>query len=257
MDWLPGLGTQSRSGCNPFSAELEAGFNTQAVHSKNDEVQYSIVCDDCGKYFWSRSKADFHAAVTAHALHRDNTSRCSSVTSPGSPTASPASLPETDTNSTSGREANASPSGDTTDQEDSGDSGDEEYSIADSSARKGLVHDTELVPSSVSDGSLTSATVGPAVNAASPAVNPGIHPDNVYWNSRRGYDFLAAKGQNPTSPCWTNDRPTRPAVCPTRPVYDRGISPTSIHRTPSPTSSHAMNPFQQHFAHPTMLDVGQ
>ena len=257
MDRLPGLGTQSHKASNPFSTELEAGLNTQAMHSNADEVQYSIVCNDCGKHFWSRSKANFHTALTAHVLHKGNTSPSSPVTYLESPSASLVSLRETDPVFTPARDANASPNVDIPGQEDSGDSGDEEYSIANKRAKIGHMHYTELVPSSFPDGSFTSATVGPAVNAASPAANPSIHPDNVYWNSRRGYDSLAAKSNNPTSSFWTNDRPTRPAVCPTRPVYDRGISPISTHATTSPTSSHAMNPFQKHFARPTMLNVGQ
>lgn len=256
MDWLPGLGTKSRSGCNPFSAELEAGLNTKAVPSEVDEVQYSIVCDDCGKHFWSHSKANFHTALTAHVLHKENTSPNSPVTFLESPTASSASLLDTTTDLTSAREADASPNGDITDQENSGDIGDEEYSIANDHVEIGHMHDTELVHSSVPDGSTFSATVGPAVYATSPAANPGgVHPDTVYWNTRPGNNSPTAKGKNPTSSFWTN-RPTRPGVCPTRPVYDRGISPTSTHGT-SPTSSHAMKLFQKHFARPTMLNVGQ
>ena len=87
INWLPGLGDLSHHGSNSLStprAELETGLNTQAGESEVDEVQDSIVCDDCGKQFWSRSKADSHAALTAHVLWEDfSSSAIEAKASPG------------------------------------------------------------------------------------------------------------------------------------------------------------------------------
>ena len=73
MDWLPGLGKISHDASGPGSAP-DARFRNhlkiQAVNSENNEVEFSIVCDDCNKHFWSRSNADCHAAITGHCLYK-------------------------------------------------------------------------------------------------------------------------------------------------------------------------------------------
>lgn len=161
VDWLPGLGNPSHGGQSsvPAPPDMEV-----------DEVQYSIVCDDCGRHFWSRSKADSHAALTAHVLHEANVSPSSHVTVPHSPAINLACAPEVNMYFASAIEAEASPNSKNPDLEDRGDSGDEEYSpcfdcdkhfwsheAGTDHAKTGHLQDTEMVTSSAPDGSPTSS----------------------------------------------------------------------------------------------------
>ena len=125
MDWLPGLGRQSHSGPCCFPSELETGLNTQVTDPKIDEVEFSIVCNDCGKHFWSRFKAKSYAALTAHVLHEEHTSPSSPVTVPESPTANSAYFPGTNSLSRPAIEAKASTRICSFGYEHSGDSKDE------------------------------------------------------------------------------------------------------------------------------------
>ena len=170
--------------------ELKTGLDTQAADPKVDEVQYSIVCDDCGKHFWSRSKADSHGALTAHVLHEEFISPQSPVIVGNFPAASSASAPDSSPPLTSAIEAEASPYADTPDSEDSEN---DEYSIcfdcgrhfwsheaANNHAKTGHMHDTEMVPSSAPDMYDTSAVAGPAVTPTSLAASLSISP-SPHW----------------------------------------------------------------------------
>ena len=272
--WLPGLGHQSDAGATSFSAELETSLDTQAIDPKFDAVQYSIVCDGCGKHFWSRSKADAHAALTAHDLHKEHISPSSPVTLLESPTASPASSLGTNAFVASAIGARAGPNMDNSDREDNEDSGDEEYSrcydcgepfwsreAANNHAKLQHTQSKEFVPSSVADGSPASATAGPAVIPTSLAADSSVHPNTVCWNTRPGYNpFAANGGTNPTSPSWSEiqtislaNAPTSPVFSPTFPVYGGGINPTSTYGT----ISHAMDPIPNQFSSPTVPGVSQ
>ena len=104
MDWLPGLSNPSDSSSDSvsmFRADSETGFNTQTTNPDVDEVQYSIVCEDCGKHFWSRSKAVSHAALTAHVLNEELMLSPSPDIVPESPTTGSASAPRSNTAVTS------------------------------------------------------------------------------------------------------------------------------------------------------------
>lgn len=251
MHWRPGLGTYTYRGSESVSTELDKIIDTQAVDSIVDEVQFSIVCYDCGKHFWSRSKADSHAALTAHVLHEDNTSPYSPVYSPvtiaESPTATPAST---------GTQAKASSDISIPNQQDSGGSENGEYPIcfngsryycgseaAKNRAKTKHMQDTELVPSSVPHGSPTSAVVSAAVRPTSPASNYGMLPSSPYWNTAPGYISPVANGATiPTSPCPTIEQTTNRGLLATSPLYG-GVSPTSTDRLTNSKSSHAMDPF--------------
>ncbi|KAF6237001.1 hypothetical protein HO173_004880 [Letharia columbiana] len=263
MDWLPGLGSPSHSGSNAVStprAALETSLNTQTADSKVDEVQYSIVCDDCGKHFWSRSKANSHAALTAHVLHEE----IESPTVSNSPAATPASAPETTTPFTPAIKVEASPNTDTPGQEEREGSGDGKYSVcfgcgrhfgsheaAYNHAKAEHMQDTELVPSSAPDGSPTFAAVGPAVPPTSPAANPSIHPSSLYQITGPDTTSLAANGGIiPTSLYWATEQTPDYAISPTSPVYNRGVSPTLMYRIAGPTSDHAMALLRKEIARP-------
>ena len=100
MDCLPGLSNQSHKASDSvpmFRADFETGLNTQTTDPDADEVQYSIVCEDCNKHFWSRSKAVSHAALTAHVLNEEMMMSPSPVIIPESPTTGSASAPRLNT----------------------------------------------------------------------------------------------------------------------------------------------------------------
>ncbi|KAM0804914.1 hypothetical protein BDR22DRAFT_959496 [Usnea florida] len=108
MDWLPGLSNpsdRSSDSVSMFRADSETGFNTQTTIPDVDEVQYSIVCEDCGKHFWSRSKAVSHAALTAHVLNEEMMLSPSPDIVPKSPTTGSASAPISNTAVTSAIDA--------------------------------------------------------------------------------------------------------------------------------------------------------
>ena len=172
MDWLPELGNPSHGG----QSSVPAPPDTEV-----DEVQYSIVCDDCGRHFWSRSKADPHAALTAHVLHEANVSPSSHFTVPHSPAINSACAPEGNMHFASAIEAEASPNSKNPDLEDRGDSGDEEYSpcfdcgkyfwsheAVTDHAKTGHLQDTEMVPSTTPDGSPTSSAANLGISRSSP-----------------------------------------------------------------------------------------
>lgn len=238
MDWLPGLGSSSHAGSKPLSAPrvaLETGAITQAEKPQVDEVEYSIVCDGCGKHFWSRSKATSHAALTAHVLCEEMVSPCPSVTGSNLPAAGRASAAATNLVAKSGTEAEASPNSDTPNQEDGDDSGEEEDFV---------------IP-------------------ASPALNRHIHSSSPHWITGPGTASIAAnRDMNPTSLCWTTERttnheisPTFPAydggANPTHPSYDGGVNPTATYEMTSPTSDHATALFRKQNARPPMSNVSQ
>ena len=106
MDWLPGLSNPSyrasdSDSVSMFRADFETGLNTQTTTPDVDEVQYSIVCEDCGKHFWSRSKAVSHAALTAHVLNEEMMMSPAPVIIPESPTTGSASAARVNTAITS------------------------------------------------------------------------------------------------------------------------------------------------------------
>ena len=188
MEWLPGLGIQSRAGFKVF-ADTETIRDTQAVDLSVDKVQFSIVCEDCGKHFWSRSKANSHAALTTHELHEDATLPESPVAIPEPPTTSPASTCTL---------ADVCVDLESAEQEGSGDSGGDDYGpsfergefpyyfgAANNHANLECMQDTELVPSSASDGSPISDFLSAAVARDTPAVDSSIHPNSPSWNAGR------------------------------------------------------------------------
>lgn len=259
MDWLPGLGAQSHNSSDLAPApraKLESGFNTKAANRVLDEVQYSIVCHDCGKHFWRRSTADSHAALTAHVLHEDIVSPSSPVIVSSSPAASWASAHRTNTFLTSGTDAETSPNTDILDQGDSKDIGDEEYPVsfecvrhfwsyeaAKNYARIGHMQDTEMVPSSILDGSYspTSSTIDPAVISTflATASPPAI------------------RGTAPTSPSWTTKNTSSREFSPTSPIDSEDDIPNSTYGISSPTSGRETALFRENFAHPTVPNVSQ
>lgn len=259
MHWLPGLGTHVYRGSESVSTELDKIPDTQAVDSTVDEVQFSIVCYDCGKHFWSRSKADSHAALTAHVLHEDNTSPYLPVYSPDPIAESPTAVPAS-TRTHVRASSDISISG----QEDSGGSENGEYPICLNGSRYYCVSEaannhattknmqgTELVPSSVPHGSPTSAIASPAVTSASPASNHSMLPSSPYWNGTPGYISLVANGATfPTSRCPASEQTTIREFQASSPVYG-GVRPTSTDRLTNSISSHAMDPFiGRYFPHP-------
>ena len=104
MDCLPGLSNPSHRASDSvpmFRADIGIGLNTQTTNPDVDEVQYSIVCEDCNKHFWSRSKAVSHAALMAHVLNDEMMSSPSPVIIPESPTIGSAPAPGLNTAFTS------------------------------------------------------------------------------------------------------------------------------------------------------------
>ena len=188
MEWLPGLGIQSRSRSEVF-ADLEIIRDTQAIDPSVDEVQFSIVCEDCGKHFWSRYKANSHAALTTHALRENDILPDFPVTIPESPTTSPASthaLPEACRDMNSAEQEGSEGSGDD-DYGSSLECGEfpSYYGAANSHANLECIQDTELVPSSAPSGSLTSGILSAAVARDIPAAESSIHPSSPSWNASR------------------------------------------------------------------------
>ena len=231
MESLPGLGIQPRSR-SMILADLETTRDTQAIDPSVDEVQFSIVCEDCGKLFWSRSKANSHAALTTHVLREDDILPNSPVAVPESPTTSPASthaLPD------ACRVMNSA------EQEDCELSGDDDYGssiecgeipcyygAATSHASLEFIQDTELVPSSAPNGSLTSGTLSAAVARDTPAVESSIHPSSPSWNASRAQlpDTTITGAGDSTSP------------------VDRGRAvPTTTPEIFSETSGRVIDPF--------------
>ena len=187
MGWLPGLGTRTRSRRQTF-ADLEFIRDIKTIDPSVDEVQFSIVCEGCGKHFWSRSKAKSHAALTTHILHED-TLPDSPVPILESPAASPAS---THTLAEASRDMNPA------EQERTEDSGDDEhgsyfdcgeilgyYEAANKHANIECKQDTPFVPSSAPNGSLTSAMPSAAAACDNPATDSSIHPNSPSWNASR------------------------------------------------------------------------
>ena len=112
-----------------FRADFETGLNTQTTNP-DDEVQYSIVCEDCGKHFWSRSKAVSHAALTAHVLNDEMMLSPSPIIIPDSPTTGSVSVPNPTTAVISAMDAEVNQKADAIDDhEDSEGSEDEDESI--------------------------------------------------------------------------------------------------------------------------------
>ena len=237
MEWLPGLGIQSRSGSEIF-ADLGTIRDTQTIDPSVDEVQFSIVCEDCGKHFWSRSKANSHAALTTHVLHEDDILPDSPVTIPESLTTSPVS---THTLAEACRDTKSA------EQEGSQDSGGDDYGFsfkcgefpyysgaANNHANLECMQDTELVPSSAPDGSPTSGILNAAVARGTLAVDSNIHPGSRSWNARR------ARLPNMT---------TTGASSSTSPVYKGGVIPTTTYGTSSETSGRVIDLFPNRSPH--------
>lgn len=257
MDWLPGLGTQSHSFSNLASApraNLETGLNTKAANGALDEVQYSIVCYDCGKHFWRRSTADSHAALTAHVLHEDVISPSSPVIVPSSPTISWDSAHRTKASLSSATDAETSVNTDVIDQGDTEDIGGEEYPVcfecgryfssyeaASNHARIGHMQDLEMILSSLPDGSPISTATNPAVTPTFPAT---ASPH-------------AIRGIAPTSPSWTTEHTSSRGFSPTSPNDSEDDFPTSTYEISSRTSDDAMALFQELYALPTTPNVSQ
>ena len=187
MEWLPGLGIQSRSGSEIF-ADPETIRDTQAQDPSVDGVQFSIVCENCGKHFWSRSKANSHAALTTHVLHEDDILPDSPVTIPESPTTSPV---PTHTLIEACQDVNAA------DQEGSQVSGGDEYDSffdysgssycyesATEHANVKCIQDTEVVPSSATGGSPTSSMLSAAVARDTLPTDSSIHPSSRSRSAR-------------------------------------------------------------------------
>lgn len=191
MDWLPGLSNPSYSASNSVStprADFETGLNTQTTDPNVDEVQFSIVCEDCGKHFWSRSKAVSHAALTAHVLNEELMLSPSPVIIPESPVTGSASAPGLNTAATSAMDAEVGQKADAVDDyEDSEDGEDEDESICFDCGRHfwsqkaahnhimiGHVHGADIAPSSASSGSPWAATFAPGMSeqTTSRAVSP-------------------------------------------------------------------------------------
>ncbi len=277
MDWLPRLGKLPPGASNSVSApraDLETAFNTQAV---DDEVQYSIECEDCSKHFWSRAKAHSHAALTAHVLRKPSTSPFI----PGSPATISASAPEMDTLSSERdgdasqdpdtlflkREAVASPDPDLLDQNFSGGSGDiicvncdrrfQSYEAVNRHAKRAHMRDTEIVPSSAPDGfpTSTAGTASPAVKRTYSTANPSIDTSSVYWNTKPGRTYSG--GKHPTSPRLNAEQTNPHAIFPTYPLYDGGGNATSTYGTTSPTSSYSADLFHGRIAGHPMPDVSR
>ncbi len=251
MEWLPGLGTPSHSGSKSTSAsgaELETGLNTQAADPNVDEVQYSIVCDDCGRHFWSRFKAHSHAALTAHVLHREIISPSSPVTIPDSPAACLASAP------TSAKDTEASFNTETSDTEGGIDSEDEEHSLrfdsnrhfrsyeaANNDSKTGNMQNADMVPSSVPEGSHNFVIACPAATVFC-AAKPSINPSFLYRNTGPGTAALLKDRETPTS-LYSDPKATAGhAVSPTSPVYNRGANPTSPRWTTKQMTGRAISP---------------
>ena len=241
MEWLPGLGTPSHSGCKSTSApgaELETGLNTQAADPEVDEVQFSIDCDDCGKHFWSRSKADSHAALTAHVLYREIMPPSSPITILDSP--APNSMKDVEAF------FDAEPSdieGSTTDSEDEEHSLFPSYAAAENHAKTGHMQDTDMVSSSIPEGSPTFAAAVPAGPTTSFAANPSINPSSFYWNTGPGTASLLTSGDTTLdSPYSDSEATIGHSVSHTPPIYNGGANRTSSHWTTKQMTSRAISP---------------
>ena len=188
MEWLPGLATRYRSRRQTF-ADLDFIRDIQTIDPSADEVQFSIVCEGCGKHFWSRSKADSHAALTTHILHEDDALPDSPVPILESPAASPASI---HTLAEASRDTNPA------EHEGTENSGDDEhgsyfdcgeilgyYEAANKHANIKCKQDTLFVPSSAPDGSLTSAMPSAVVACGNPATDSSIHSNSPSWIASR------------------------------------------------------------------------
>ena len=249
MEWLPGLGIQSRSGSEIFG-DVEHIRDTQAIDPSVDEVQFSIVCEDCGKHFWSRSKANSHAALTTHVLHEDDAMPDSPVTIPESPTTSPAS---THTLAEACRDVKSAG------QEDSEDKGGDgcgssfdysEFSYYYEAANKDVsiecTQDVELVPSSTPDESPATGILSAAVDRDIPdtdsSIHPSIHPSSPSWSARY------ARLPNTT---------TTGASTSTSPVYKGVVVPTTRYGTSSETSDLVLDPLRKQSLPPFAPNVSQ
>ena len=239
MEWLPGLGIQSRC-VSEICSDLETIRDTQAIVPSVDEVQFSIVCEDCGKHFWSRSKAKSHAALKTHVLHQHDILLDSPVTIPESPTTSPAS---THTLAEACREMES------TEQEGSEDSGGDEkgpyfdcgelsyyYGAANNHASSECMQDTEVVPSSAPDEYLTSGILSAAVPCDTSAADSSIHPSSPSWGaSRARLPNTAITGAGFSSPPVKKGR----AI----PTTTYGISDEGSGRVIDSSSKHSAPPF--------------
>ena len=245
MEWLPGLGIQSRSGPEIF-ADVETIRDIQTVDPTVDEVQFSIVCEDCGKHFWSRSKANSHAALTTHVLHENDPMPESPVTILESPTTSPAPTHTL---------AEASSDVKSADQEGSQDSGGDDYGssfdcsefsycyeAANKHTNIECMQDTQLVPSSAADGSPTSSILSAAVARDTPATNSSLHPSSPSRSAR------CARLPNMT---------TTGASSSTSPIYKGDVIPTTTYEGASETSDRVIDPFPKQSPPPSVPNVSR
>ena len=181
LDCLPGLSNPSNKASDSvsmFRADFKTGLNTQTTNPDVDEVQYSIVCEDCSKHFWSRSKAVSHAALTAHVLNEEMMLSPSPVISPESPVTGSASAPRVNTAITSAMNAEVNQKADAIDnREDSEDGEDDDESIcfdcgrhfwsqkaAHNHAMIGHAHGADTAPSSASSGPPRAAALAPGMS---------------------------------------------------------------------------------------------
>ena len=195
MDCLPGLSNPSHRASDSvpmFRADIGIGLNTQTTNPDIDEVQFSIVCEDCNKHFWSRSKAVSHAALTAHVLNEEMMSSPSPVIIPDSPTTGFASAPGLNTAVTSALDTEVDQKTDAIDiYEDSEDGKDDDESIcfdcgrhfwsqkaAHNHAMTGHVHGADIAPSKASSRPPWAATLAPGMSEQTTShaftpINPG------------------------------------------------------------------------------------
>ena len=186
IERLPGLAIKPRSVSEIF-ADLIPIRDTGTTDPSIDEVRFSIVCEDCGKHFWSRSKANSHAALKTHVLHEDDMLPDSSATIPESPATSPASthtLPEVCRDMNSAEQEGS--------QDSEGDDYDSSlecgklpcyYGAANNHANLACMQDAEFVPSSAPDGSLTSGILSTAVACDIATKDSSTHPSSPSWNA--------------------------------------------------------------------------
>ena len=198
LDCLPGLSNPSDKASDSvpmFRADFETGLNTQTTDPDVDEVQFSIVCENCSKHFWSRSKAVSHAALTAHVLNEEM--MLSPVIIPESPVTGSASAPRAKTAITSAMNAEVNQKADAIDNyEDSEDGEDEDESIcfdcgrhfwsqkaAHNHAMIGHAHGADIAPSSASSGPPWAATLSPRMGERTPSPTFQSNKQEVaVWN---------------------------------------------------------------------------
>ena len=268
MDWLPGLSNPSHSASNSVSpprADFKTGLNTQTTDPNVDEVQFFIVCEDCGKHFWSRSKAVSHAALTAHVLIEEMMLSPAPVIIPESPTTGSASAPRLNTAATSALDADVGQEADAIDDfKDSEDGEDEDESIcfdcgrhfwsqkaAHNHAMIGHVHGADVAPSSASSGSPWAATFAPGmseqttsrafspinsghnggVNQAAPGHHGYLNGTQTYKTNFNEHGFAAWSRKNVGGSAVPNVSQKRFARRPKRSADDF-ISPNLMHLTP-------------------------